>query len=400
MNSKLKWIMVFNSLVTVHAFDPITVGAIVVGSLLASLMLISDNIPEPVPTTCQKVNGGFSEWSSYNECSLTCGGGIKKRSRTCTKPTPACNGDLCNGVRLETQSCNTQKCPDPCEVSECCNNLWVRQSPIYLKKQLNSKLFGQHLVEDLVVKPINDHIENNNPSSPLVMSFHGWTGSGKNFVSQIIANSLFKKGMNSKFVHIKVAAKDFPHKKLLTEYKNELSKHIEKNARLCERTLFIFDEFHEMPEGLGNTIAPYLDYNVQLDGIDYRKNIFIFLSNSVGEIINNYTINHYRSNKSRETIDSKILEKLIATNALNLPGGFKNSNIIKKALINVYVPFLPLERKHIQQCAEEEISKRNKEVKYSVLEAIADEMLYFPDKEQWFSATGCKTVNKKVTSYL
>ncbi|XP_047144943.1 torsin-1A-like [Hydra vulgaris] len=278
---------------------------------------------------------------------------------------------------------------DPCEESECCNNLWVRQNPLKLKEQLKSKLFGQHLVEDLVIKPINDHIENNNPSSPLVMSFHGWTGSGKNFASQIIANSLFKKGMNSKFVHIKVATKDFPHKKMLTEYKNELSKHIEKNARLCERTLFIFDEFHEMPEGLGNTIAPYLDYNVQLDGIDYRKNIFIFLSNSVGEIINNYTINHYRSKKSRETIDSKIFEQLIAYNALNLPGGFKNSNIIKKALINVYVPFLPLERKHIQQCAQEEILKRNKEVKYSVLEAIADEMLYFPDKEQWFSATGC-----------
>ena len=35
---------------------------------------------------------------------------------------------------------------------------------------------------------------------PLVMSFHGWTGSGKNYVSKFIAESLFAKGMRSKFV--------------------------------------------------------------------------------------------------------------------------------------------------------------------------------------------------------
>ena len=35
---------------------------------------------------------------------------------------------------------------------------------------------------------------------PLVMSFHGWTGSGKNYVSKFIADALFDQGLRSRFV--------------------------------------------------------------------------------------------------------------------------------------------------------------------------------------------------------
>ncbi|XP_047144964.2 torsin-1A [Hydra vulgaris] len=289
---------------------------------------------------------------------------------------------------------------DPCEINEICDHRWINQSLKELKEVLRSKVFGQHLINDLVGKYVIDHIENDSPKSPLVMSFHGCTGSGKNYVSQIIANSLFKKGTHSKYFHLTHATKDFPNEKNLAEYKNNLSKHVENNARLCERALFIFDEFHLMPEGLGNSIAPYLDYNGVLGGIDYRKSMFIFLSNSASEIINNHTIKHYKSNKSRETIRSKELEELIAINAINLPGGFKNSTLIERGLINVYVPFLPLERKHVIQCVNEEIRSRNKKVDYSTLEAIADNMHYFPDEKQLFSKYGCKQIIHKVTQFL
>ena len=45
---------------------------------------------------------------------------------------------------------------------------------------------------------------------PLVMSFHGWTGSGKNFVSKFVAESLFVKGLTSDFVHLFVSTLHFP----------------------------------------------------------------------------------------------------------------------------------------------------------------------------------------------
>lgn len=51
------------------------------------------------------------------------------------------------------------------------------------------------------------------------MSFHGWTGSGKNYLAKMIAKSIFKKGMNSKFVHMFVATYDFPHVHEVEKYK-------------------------------------------------------------------------------------------------------------------------------------------------------------------------------------
>lgn len=39
-----------------------------------------------------------------------------------------------------------------------------------------------------------------NPRKALVMSFHGFTGSGKNYLSNMIANANYRKGMKSQFV--------------------------------------------------------------------------------------------------------------------------------------------------------------------------------------------------------
>ena len=52
---------------------------------------------------------------------------------------------------------------------------------------------------------------------------------------------------------------------------------IEKQVAKCGQSLFIFDEIDKMPAGLIDTIKPYLDYHEELDGIDYRHAIFIFL---------------------------------------------------------------------------------------------------------------------------
>lgn len=57
------------------------------------------------------VNGGWSAWGEWGNCSATCGGGIQTRSRTCTNPTPANGGNTCySGMGVESQSCNTQTC--------------------------------------------------------------------------------------------------------------------------------------------------------------------------------------------------------------------------------------------------------------------------------------------------
>ncbi|MEE6465587.1 hypothetical protein FKM82_006602, partial [Ascaphus truei] len=58
------------------------------------------------------VDGGWSCWSSWSKCSATCGGGHYMRTRSCSNPAPANGGDICLGLHTEEALCNTQSCPE------------------------------------------------------------------------------------------------------------------------------------------------------------------------------------------------------------------------------------------------------------------------------------------------
>ena len=60
------------------------------------------------------MNGGYSLWSEWTECTKTCGGGTRARERTCTDPAPVGNGKGCDhlGEPEENQKCNEDPCPD------------------------------------------------------------------------------------------------------------------------------------------------------------------------------------------------------------------------------------------------------------------------------------------------
>lgn len=52
------------------------------------------------------INGGWTSWSSWTNCSLNCSGGIQTRTRNCSNPTPANNGAPCIGSNYQYQTCN------------------------------------------------------------------------------------------------------------------------------------------------------------------------------------------------------------------------------------------------------------------------------------------------------
>ena len=152
-----------------------------------------------------------------------------------------------------------------------------------LQSALRRRVLGQHLIAETVLKALVGHLNNESPDKALVLSFNGWTGSGKNFVRKIIAEHIFKKGLESDYIHQIIATHEFPHQNKVDDYKEKLRELVIDSVKKCPRSLFIFDEMDKMPTGLIDVLKPFLDHYPPDEGkIDYRQSIFIFLSNTGG----------------------------------------------------------------------------------------------------------------------
>ena len=57
------------------------------------------------------VDGEWSNWSNYGDCSVTCGNGTRIRSRECNSPEPSGGGSPCSGESQQTDECKTITCP-------------------------------------------------------------------------------------------------------------------------------------------------------------------------------------------------------------------------------------------------------------------------------------------------
>ena len=79
--------------------------------------------------------------------------------------------------------------------------------------------------------------------------------------------------------------------------------------------------------------------------------------------------------------------------------GLHKSSVIDSSLIDVYVPFLPLERKHVSLCAEREAADRNLSLTKAGLASIVESLTYWPADSGLFSTTGCKRVANKLDLY-
>merc|ERR1719232_365767 len=72
---------------------------------------------DAVAGTCpSSVDGGWSEFGDWSECSesVECGGGFQTRTRKCNSPAPVGSGADCEGEDIQSQLCNAEPCPDSC----------------------------------------------------------------------------------------------------------------------------------------------------------------------------------------------------------------------------------------------------------------------------------------------
>ncbi|XP_057674447.1 torsin family 1 isoform X2 [Corythoichthys intestinalis] len=283
---------------------------------------------------------------------------------------------------------------------ESCDHKWIAFNSTGLEEDLRNKLFGQHLASHIISKAVSGFMNNDNPKKPLVLSLHGWTGTGKNFASALIAENIYKEGMDSQFVHVFTAELHFPHVGQMDTYKTQLQQWIKGNVSSCAHSMFIFDEMDKMHPGLIDSIKPYLDYYEKIDGVSYRKAIFIFLSNAGGESIVETALDFWKAGKSREEIELKDLETPLALSVFNNKrSGLWHTSLIDKNLVDFFVPFLPLEYKHVLQCALAAMQAQGAKPDAGVADKVAQDMLYFPKAERVFSVKGCKTIESKWEYY-
>lgn len=144
----------------------------------------------------------------------------------------------------------------------------------------------------------------------------------------------------------------------------------------CAHRLFIFDEVDKMIPDVLNDIKPMLDHRDDVDGVDYSKAIFIFLSNAGADVIREHYQDLYLEGKHREDMKMSDFESYIQKGAFNefgrrnidlnmlkltkiiFLGGFHHGDVITNNLIDHYVPFLPLEEKHVRRCIRQEFELR------------------------------------------
>lgn len=297
------------------------------------------------------------------------------------------------GVAAASWSYNKVKCV----VTECCyGDRWIGLNTSGLQSDFKSQVFGQHLATHVVSKVLNGHFKGE-PKKALVLSFEGSTGSGKNFISDIIAKNMYRKGLESQYVVRFIATLDFPHHGRLEFYKTELQNRLMAAGRKCGRSLIILDEMDKMPPGLIEVVYPFVDHHSKVGGVDFRRSVFVFLSNSRAQRISSYMFEQWRMGKRREDVTIKELDLYLSREAYNeKDGALWHSDLIRHHLIDYFIPFLPMEREHVKLCAAAEMRAQGLLVTERVLNAVVDEHVYWPAKEQLYVTSGCKKVRSKL----
>ena len=80
--------------------------------------------PKHVKSCFVLVDGNFSTWSSWGNCSKSCGDGVQVRTRSCTDPAPRGGGRPCQGNAFEIIECHVLKCPGKCRTIHHSNESW------------------------------------------------------------------------------------------------------------------------------------------------------------------------------------------------------------------------------------------------------------------------------------
>lgn len=291
-----------------------------------------------------------------------------------------------------------------CRFQDCCSGrgCGISNNLTGLESDLRVRLHGQHLASKLVLRAVKGYLEMPHSGKALALSFHGWSGTGKNFVARMLVDNLYRDGMRSDCVRMFISTFHFPHPKQLDAYKEELQRQMQETQRRCHQSTFIFDEAEKLHPGLLELLEPSLEpRSPGARGAEAPRAIFLFLSNLGGSVINEAVLGLFKAGWSREEITMQHLEKPLQTEIMeSADSSFGSSRLLKKRLIDLFIPFLPLEFRHVRLCVRDAFLGQNLPYTEEALDEIAKMMTYVPEEERLFSSQGCKSISQRINLFL
>ncbi|NXC10085.1 TOR3A protein, partial [Orthonyx spaldingii] len=320
----------------------------------------------------------------------------KEEEERGSSPIPSWGFPLVGQDYLEILSawyCSFGKC---CETGDCriINNITG------LEADLNGQLHGQHLAKEVVVRAVQGFLQSPRPRKALVLSFHGWSGTGKNFVARMVASHLYRDGLKSECVWVFVSLLHFPHHNYVDSYKAQLQRQVRETLQRCRQALFIFDEAEKLHSSLLDAIKPFMAHHNKGQA-DHQRSIFLFLSNLGGNTINEVALDFWRAGRAREEISMELLEQRLRLELQEAAeNSYAHSHLLRENLIDFVVPFLPLEYHHVKLCARDAFLARGLPYTEATLDEVAQMMVFVPKEEKLFSAQGCKSVSQRINYFL
>ena len=254
-------------------------------------------------------------------------------------------------------------------------------------KSLQKQVYGQHIALDMVSQALEQFMTKDSKRY-LVMSFHGWTGIGKTFVSTIISNHIFTPSMHRIIIPL-----HFPHELEDDVYEQKIKDIVTSSVTSCAVTLFIIEEMDKATPGIILGLEGAIKRIGEMP-LNNSRVIIILVSNTGGAAINRYVYRHLENGYSREKLTGSGIVSGILSND-------EESVWIRHLHDGVYideiVPFLPLEKTHLQACIEAYVRESPYLDRKSIKMArLLDEFSYLPKDNPIFSKTGCRQVNAKV----
>ncbi|XP_050434280.1 torsin-1A isoform X2 [Adelges cooleyi] len=275
---------------------------------------------------------------------------------------------------------------------KCCENIDFDG----LEDDMNKLFFGQHIASKIILSTLKGNFRRSKSNKkPLVMSLHGCTGVGKNYITNLIANHIFVTEHSKKVqFHIINGRSEFPDSSKIGEYKVKLLEKIYEAIKTCRTNLFVFDEITSVPRGILDVLIPILENNIS--ALDSRHSIFIFLTNTGEHAIIKQYLNLWKNGFTRDLMEVKHFDYILQTAVFNEPSGLRQSDIIDSHVIDHFVPFLPLEKSHVVQCIESELRMLKQEITEEIIEKTLEIITFGPEPERLFSNAGCKRISQKV----